>query len=170
MNYLPSTPDRRPAADRPKPTRRIPRRLATLTFAIAAAGLPGCMAEEHLVIGWMNLDDSSWQSPRIPETATAGVPLAITVWTGGGGCYRHARTDATVTGRSADVVPRDYLTTGTVCTDDFKFIEHRTSLTFEEPGTAEITLRYSTEGDGWSPASHTGEGRKVYTVEVAPAG
>ena len=45
----------------------------------------------------------------------------------------------------------------------------RARVVFDEPGTAEIVLRYST-GSGWRPQDYDGEGRRVFTVEVAAAG
>ena len=60
--------------------------------------------------------------PRIPRTATAGVPIEMAV-------------------------------------------------VFEEPGTAEVVLVYSTRGLEWhKPEGHKGDGRKVFTVEVSEAG
>lgn len=48
------------------------------------------------------------------------------------------------------------------------YFEHKASVVFPEPGTAEIALVYSTEGT-WRPEAQKGDGRKVYTVEVSPA-
>lgn len=86
------------------------------------------------------------------------------------GCHRQGDTEVEVNGRSAVVTPYDILRTGDHgCYDEGKFFEHRTTVVFEEPGTAEIVLVYSTSGANY-PEGHKGDGRKVYTVEVAEAG
>lgn len=143
---------------------RLPGRLAV---AIAVVGLGGCglFDSKDRVIGVIEFDDMHWRLPEVPETATAGVPLEMTIWTGETGCYSIGETDVAVTGRIAEVTPFDYVTTGNyACTDHLAYFEHKTKVVFQEPGTAEIVLVYSTSWD------HKGEGRKVYTVEVTPAG
>lgn len=122
-----------------------------------------------------------WPLPRIPETATAGVSLEMTIWTVDGDCtdLRQGDTEVTALGRSAVVVPYDILTTyeggflATVddpgCFGTLDGVERTATVVFEEPGTAEIVLVYSTDG-GRLPEHFNGDGLKVYTVEVAPAG
>ncbi|MDE0122508.1 MAG: hypothetical protein OXQ93_07930 [Gemmatimonadota bacterium] len=119
----------------------------------------------------IDFDDPAWPLPQIPETATVGVPVEIAVWTGGSGCYEYARTGGGVDGRSATVTPIDYLIRGDpgVCSTDPEFVEHRTTRVFDEPGTAEITVRHS-DGGAILPEEHIGAGRKVYTVEVSEGG
>ena len=158
-------------------TRQVLRHLAGLAVAAVIVGLPGCglFSPEHRVPGIIDFDDSAWPLPRIPETATAGVPLEMAVWTLDIGCIRQGDTEVEVDGRSAVVTPYDFLMTG----DDVgcarygpRFFEHEATVVFEEPGTAEIVLVYSTgpTGKPWHPESHKGDGRKVYTVEVVEAG
>ena len=94
----------------------------------------------------------------------------MTIWTGDSGCYSIGETDVVaVTGRVAVVTPFDYLTTGNHgCFTYLTYFEHKATVVFDEPGTAEIVLVYST--DGWyRPEGHRGDGRKVYTVEVSEA-
>ena len=87
----------------------------------------------------------------------------------GAGCHEQGNTEVEVNGRSAVVTPYDILTTGDHgCFDIGNRFEHRTTVVFEEPGTAEIVLVYSTSGANY-PGGHKGDGRKVYTVEVAEA-
>ena len=52
---------------------------------------------------------------------------------------------------------------GGACTLQLKQFEHKATVVFWYPGTAEIVLRYST--GGWNS---TADGLKVYTVEVLP--
>ena len=143
---------------------RLPGRLAV---AIAVVGLGGCGVFEstNRVVGFIDFDDMHWPPPEVPETATAGVPIEMTIWTMETGCYSIGETEVVVTGRTAEVTPFDYVTTGDyACTDHLAFFEHKATVVFQEPGTAEIVLVYSTDWD------HKEQGRKVYTVEVSPAG
>ncbi|MCE2397510.1 MAG: hypothetical protein J4F34_00495 [Gemmatimonadetes bacterium] len=142
-----------------------------LAVAIGAAGLLACEEQElerGIVTGKIDFDDPTWPLPQIPETATVGVPVEIAVWTGGSGCYEYFYTDGGngSDGRSAMVRPIDYFIVGG-CSTDRKFVEHRTTRVFEEPGTAEITLWY-TDGGAVSREDHSGDQRKVYTVAVSP--
>lgn len=173
MNGIPFTPGVRSARVRPQRTRHILRHVATLVVAIGAAGLPACENPEEfrrLIPGRIDFEDPAWPLPEIPDTATAGAPVQITVWTGGSGCYEYALTEGGVDGLSASVSPRDYFIVGG-CSSHREFIEHRTTRVFDEPGTAEITLHYSAYHENYQG---TGEARhlleqKVYAVEVAAA-
>lgn len=169
MNSIPFTPGVCTAGTHPGRKRQALRHLATLAVAIAAAGLLACEDPEEsrgIVFGRIDFDDPDWPLQQIPDTATVGVPLEITVWTGGSGCYEYARTEGGVEGRSAWFRPIDFLIVGG-CSTHREFIEHRTTLVFEEAGTAEIVLWYS---DGWAIRREDhDQGRKVYTVEVAEA-
>ena len=141
-----------------------------LAVAIGAAGLLACEEEwvdTGIVVGKIDFDDPTWPLPQIPETATVGVPVEISVWTGGSGCYEYYRTEGGVDGRSAIVRPMDYFTVGG-CSTDREFVEHRTTRVFEAAGTAEITLWYN-DGGAITREDHTDDGRKVYTVEVSPS-
>ncbi len=175
MSSIPFTQTFRSAGARPRRTRPVRRRLATLAVAIAAVGIPACDDDpeqfRRLVHGRIDFDDPTWPLPQIPETATVGAPVQITVWTGGSGCYEYVQTDGGVDGRSATVIPRDDFIVGG-CSTHREFIEHRTTRVFEEPGTAEVVLYYSVYHEdyrGEGEARHFRE-RKVYAVEVAEAG
>lgn len=54
---------------------------------------------------------------------------------------------------------------GDGCTEELRFFEHTATLVFENPGTARVVLRYSTSG-----GRRNMDGRKVFGVEVLPAG
>ena len=171
MNSVLFTPRVRSAPTHPIRKRPALRHLTKLAVAIGAAGLLACEEQElerGAVVGKIDFDDPTWPLPQIPETATVGAPVEIAVWTGGSGCYEYYRTAGGVDGRSAMVRPMDYFIVGG-CSTDREFVEHRTTRVFEEPGTAEITLWYS-DGGAISREDHNGEGRKVYTVTVSPAG
>lgn len=169
MNSVPVTPGVRPAGADPTRKRQALRHLATLAVAIAAVGLHACENPEQergIVFGRIDFDDPDWPLPQIPDTATAGVPLQVSAWTGGSGCYEYARTGGGVDGRSASFRPIDYFIVGG-CSTHREFIEHRTTLVFDEPGTAEIVLWYS---DGWvTRREDHDQGRKVYSVKVSEA-
>lgn len=85
-----------------------------------------------------------------------------------------------VNGRAAVVTPYDLFTIadrscpaeGWCGTNPGALFEHKATVVFEEPGTAEVVLVYST-GRGWRdyrPEAHKGDGRKVFTVDVSPSG
>lgn len=122
----------------------------------------------HRVVGYIDFSDNYLPEFQIPETATANVPVEIAVWTLGGGCHDGGETEVAVNGRSAVVTPYDFHSGHEICTDILQDFEHRTTVVFPNPGISEIVLRYSTRS-GW-PSEHNMDGRKVYTVEVSPAG
>ena len=166
MIHVPFIPSAPSTGAHPKHARRPLRLPGRLAVAIAVVGFGGCGVFESTrrVIGFIDFDDSGWPLPEVPETATAGVAFEMTIWTGETGCYSIGETDVDVTGRRAEVTPFDYVTTGNYgCTDHLAFFEHKATVVFREPGTAEIVLVYSTDWD------ENGDGRKVYTVEVSPA-
>ena len=121
--------------------------------------------DDASVIGYIDFSDIRGYEPQIPETATATVPLEMAVWTMGSGCHTGGDTEVAIEGRTAVVTPYDSLDFGAGgCTEELKRFEHKATVVFSDPGIAEIVLRYSTN------PSHKGVGRKVYTVEVSPAG
>ena len=177
MNSIPFT-SRIPSADaHPTRTHQVLRHLTMLAVAIGAVGLLACVDPEDgrgdPVIGHIpaqGFADPAYQ-PQIPDTVTAGVRFEVTFWTWGGGCMENGYTVSTFGGRSAEVTPYDLLTWGpdVVCTMELDYYRHQVNLFFQNPGTAEIVLRYSTAG-GWTPDDFDGDGRRVYTVEVSPSG
>lgn len=171
MNSIPFTPAIPSAGTHLKRGRQVLRHLTMLAVVIGASGLVACEDPElsrGFVIAKIDFDDPTWPLPQIPKTATVGVPVEIAVWTGGSGCYEYMDTRGGVDGRSASVIPHDIFIVGG-CSTDPEFVEHRTTRVFDEPGTAEITLWYS-DGGAILRKDHSGEGRKVYTVEVSPSG
>lgn len=166
MHTIRFTSHVRSARAHPRHKRPVLRHLTKMAVAI---GLFACTDPEHssgIVIGKIDFADPAWPLPEVPDTATAGVPVQIAVWTGGSGCYEYARTLGGVAGRTATVIPWDTFIIGG-CSTDRQFAEHRTTRVFEEPGTAEVTLHYSDAG-AISRADHRGDRRKVYTVAVSP--
>lgn len=163
MAHLPSFPAPTPPDARPRDTRQVSRPRGGFLVAVAAVALAACdnpvaSLEENRVIGNVVFDDD--MEPRIPQTATAGVPLEITVWTIGNGGYRAADTEVAYSGRSAVVTPYDYMDP-MVRTDDLRYMEHRAKVVFDDPGTAEIVLVFRT--DLGNPGRY---GSRAYTVEV----
>ena len=123
-----------------------------LLLAVGAAAMPACVEDgEYRVVGSLAYE------PEIPDTVTASVPVTMTFKTSGGGCHRGGDTEASVDGRSAVVIPYDFVMDWDVCELILQYFEHKATVVFDEPGTAQIVLRHSA-------------GRKVYPVEVAPAG
>lgn len=174
MIHVPFIPCAPSPGAHPKHACGAVRLVGSLAVAIAMVGLGGCgifdPTTTHRVVGIIEFEEDHWPLPEIPETATAGVPIEMTIWTGDSGCYGIGETDVVaVTGRVAVVTPFDYLTTGNHgCFTYLNYFEHKATVVFDEPGTAEIVLVYST--DGWyRPEAHRGDGRKVYTVEVSEA-
>jgi len=169
MTRLPCFP---PTANRttdPKRVSRVPRHLGRLFAGIVVVVSLSCGGLVNLlrdrVVGHIDFSDVRGHEPQIPETATAGVPFPVTVWTMGGGCHDGGDTEVDVDGLSAEVTPYDYLRTGAgVCTDILLRFEHKVTVRFDAPGPGEVVLRYST--DSWD---HNSDGRKVFTVEVSPA-
>ena len=165
MTHLPSTPPTPPGTPGPKRPRPFSRP-GILLLAIAAIALPACEEpwEEYRVVGYLQTE------PEIPDTVTASVPVTITFSTHGGGCHRGGDTEVTVEARSALVTPYDFVKVGDIsCTLIAEQFGHQATITFDEAGTSVITLRYST-GERYFPHHHDGAGRKVYTLEVVPAG
>ena len=164
MTRLPSFPAPPFPGARPRGIHRVSRRVGRFLVAVAAVALvacdnPGAPVEENRVIGNVVFGDD--MEPRIPQTATAGVPLEITIWTTGNGGYRAAGTEVAYSGRSAVVTPYDYRDPS-VLTDDLRYMEHRTKVVFQDPGTVEIVLVFRT--DLGYPGRRYGS--RAYTVEV----
>lgn len=174
MTIAVGEPKGRSTGAHPKHARGALRLPGMLAVVIVVLGLGGCgvldpTTEQHRVIGIVRFDDETWPLPEVPGTATAGVPVEMTIWTRDTGCYSIGETEVVATGRIAEVTPFDYLTTGNHdCPAYLAFFEHKATVVFQEPGTAEIALVYST-GRTRRPEGHKGDGRKVYTVEVSPA-
>ena len=165
--FLPPAPFR---TARPKRMRPLPHHLGRLLVVLSAVAFLACdneplVPDDDRVIGYIDFSDIRGYEPQIPETATATVPLEMAVWTMGSGCHTGGDTEVAIEGRTAVVTPYDSLDFGAGgCTEQLKRFEHKATVVFSDPGIAEIVLRYSTT------PSHKGVRRKVYTVEVSPAG
>ncbi len=142
---------------------RVLRRAGTLLVAIGAAAVAACddpyAPEGFRVVGALDLG----KQVQMPDTMTAGVPSEIVFWTHGR-CITGGETEVDIAGRSALVIPYDYLGgaeavgCGILLTHWF---EHKAEVVFDDPGTAEITISYSSDG-----VYLRRYGYKVYTVEV----
>lgn len=143
---------------------RVRRRAGTLLLAIGAAALAAC-DDPHAPEGFRVVGSLEWDSKQvqIPDTMTAGVPSEIVFWTNGDGCVTGGETEVDIVGRSALVIPYDYLGgPGSSCgIKPLRFFEHRAEVVFNDPGTAEVTIMYSS--DGWYQRRF---GYRYYTVEV----
>lgn len=143
-----------------------------LAVAIGAVALLGCIdpidLDEFRTVGYIPPEvfaEGGGANLQIPETATAGVPLEIVIWTEHW-CAEDAGTDVVESGGSAVAVPYIFAFLGRGCTLDNKDIEHRSEVVFQFPGPSELVLRYSRVGGGsWKP-----NGTKVFDVMVHPAG
>lgn len=140
---------------------RVLRRAGAVLVTIGAATVAACddpYAHEAVrVVGAWN------GQAQIPDTMTAGVPSEIVIWTHGGGCVTRGETEVDIAGRSALVIPYDYLGSEEASCGILPLLtfKHRAHVVFDDPGTAEITIAYSS--DGWYLRRY---GYWVYTVEV----
>lgn len=140
-----------------------------LLVAFSAVTLLACTdsfdPDESRMVGHIPpryLDAGSEHAPQIPETATAGVPFEITIWTFS--FCSVASTDISEYGGSAVVIPYVVPYRG-VCTLVKRPHEHTATVVFTDPGIAEIVLRYSREEDG----SLEPNGTRLYHVTVSAA-
>ena len=176
MTRIPSSPPVPPPAPvrRARPGSRF--HLCRMFVAAGAVALVACESadppepREVPIVGYIDFSVTDHLEPQIPKTATAGVPVGIAFWTIGGGCVQRIHdTEVALDRGSAVVTPYDILLVGTgVCTRDIKYLKHRATLVFDEPGSRRVVLRYST---GNSPKrDRTADGQEEYLVEVSPAG
>ena len=144
-------------------------------LAIGTVALLACVDDHWYrqdgkrVVGYMDFPEYAAElgiGPQIPDKATATVPLEITFWTTGLGCDEGGDTEVVVHGRTAVVTPYDFLDVWPSCYLIGVYFEHKANVVFDDPGLAEIKLRYSTTHDD----DRKPDGEKVYTVEVSPAG
>ncbi len=173
---VPSAPARSPRRAGLRGLRRHPGRLLVAAGALALLACDSLFLSGYRdvrIVGHIDFSDIAGFEPRIPETATAGVPVEIVFWTIGGGCVQRIDGTEVVRGReSAVVTPYDIFAEARSgdfgCTDDLRYLEHRTTVVFEDPGTARIVLRYSATSDPWD--DRIADEQVDYVVEVSPAG
>lgn len=175
MIHLPSFPAAPSPDPRPQGTRCERRVLGRLLVTTVAVALMACESTrpaesgEVSIVGYIDFNDIAGIEPQVPKTATAGSPLEITFWTHAGGCVQRIdRTDVTVDRGTAVVTPHDVLTLSPGCTDDIRFLKHRATVVFDEPGSRKIVLRYSTARD--PSRDRIADGQAEYIVEVSPVG
>lgn len=156
---------------RPERFRRRPRYLGGVLAAVAAAGLPACDVDvQSLRVVGVYVPGET-QEPIMPETATAGVPKEIAIWTVGT-CTTAGDIEVrySLGGRLAEVTPYDYENLRGNCPDRLRHLEHKANLVFDEPGTAHVVFRYSTMRCGWPPEFRPPDRQETYIVQVSPAG
>jgi hypothetical protein len=79
---------------------------------------------------------------ELPGEATAGQAFMVMVRTyGADGCVSQGEVKTTVDGLRATVTPYDFRSRRSVCPDILGLFDHVATLRFDEPGTAEITVR-----------------------------
>lgn len=159
MTRLPSSPAPPSPDALPRGIRQSSRCAGRFLVAVAAAALVACddpYAPEGLrIVG-------AWDGPlQIPDTMTAGVPLEIVFNTRVGNCVTGGDTEVIVTGRRALVIPYDYPDSAECGILPLRSFKHRAEVVFNDPGTAEILIAYSS--DGWYLRRY---GYRDYTVEV----
>lgn len=157
----------RPRALEPRRAHRTPHHLGKLFAALGVVASFSCDGPvaplQDRVVGYINFADIRGHEPGIPGTATAGVPLPVTVWTMGDGCREGGDTEVDVDGLTAVVTPYDIQIRSTGgCTEELRRFEHTATVVFDVPGTAEVLLRYST-----SYGEYSANARKVFSVEVS---
>lgn len=116
----------------------------------------------------MSFSDQAVPQPAIPETVTAGVPAEISFRTVGDDCVRGGDTKVQTSDRAVVVTPFDTLVwaRGGYCPQPLNMFEHRATVVFDEPGTAEIVLVFRTF-DLLYPGRY---GSRAYPVDVSPEG
>lgn len=80
---------------------------------------------------------------EVPEAATVGVPVVVTVGTFGGGCTAQGPTKVAVSGLAATVQPMDSSIVpfpDLACTAELLVFEHRVELRFTEAGVATVRV------------------------------
>jgi hypothetical protein len=118
------------------------------TFLVVAVCLSSCRdstgPEYKRLPGLLSLNPEEPARITVPTEATAGVPIAVTVITMGGGCVTQGDTEAHVTGLAADVTPYDTfvvsLPPNMACTDELRLFTHTTTVAFAAPGTAVLRI------------------------------
>lgn len=98
------------------------------------------------------------------EFVASGRPVTVTVQTFGGGCVPEPiRTDVEVDGQTATIRPidRSFEASSEVCTLEIRYLEHTTSVTFDEPGRATLRVVGWEKGSGREPPTLTTIERSV---------
>ena len=172
MNGVPSSSPAPSGSVRPTSARRASSRNAgRFLLAMATVAFPGCIdsidPDEFRIVGHIPAEVLAGGSlePQIPETAIAGVPLQIKVWTFHS-CARNAGIEVSEYGGSAEATPYISTMVEGACTLVSEPIEHRAELVFRYTRESEVVLRYSTaQGGSWKA-----NGTMVYKVTVSPEG
>ncbi|MDF1505634.1 hypothetical protein [Roseisolibacter sp. H3M3-2] len=129
--------------------------MPTRRLALVAALLAACSSSSTAVGGreepaLLRLGE---QVARVdvPDAATLGTPLVVTVTTFGGGCVREAARAEVVPlhatqGGAAAVRLFNRHTGGEACTDDLRFIEHRVAVPVTSAGTLQLRIEGAARG------------------------
>jgi hypothetical protein len=115
-------------------------RCVALLSSLLVLGACGWWDDGESVVGVIGYPDNL--AIQAPDTVTAGEPFTVTLRTwGSNGCWRRHRTDVSVDGLVATIVPRDERPgSGRTCTQAPVEIEHEASVTFAEPGDGRVDV------------------------------
>lgn len=101
-------------------------------------------------LGVIGIEDAGWDVLDIPDTATVGSPLELTVRSFGNGCYSPHSITVDVRDRVATVIPYDRVYVlppadpcadwTEVCTSALVPLVHEATVTFDSPGPAELRV------------------------------
>lgn len=115
-----------------------------LAIAILALGIGGCVDDgwSEVKLGALYYFDGK---PKIdtPTSAMSGQSVAITAYTGGGGCVSVERTDVEMTEDGADIFPYDrymHPGEGAACTQELRAYAHPTTVMFDTASEKTIRL------------------------------
>jgi hypothetical protein len=124
----------------------IPRPMRIILPLLLALLLAGCElitgVHKDLHVGSIGYPDDL--AIQIPEAARVGEPFTVTVRTfGGNGCWERHRTDVSVSGLAATIIPIDahVRRRGTMCTQAIIDIIHEATIRFDEAGTAAVEIQ-----------------------------
>ncbi|HUF70842.1 MAG TPA: hypothetical protein VMM79_19490 [Longimicrobiales bacterium] len=87
---------------------------------------------------------SSYGEPvviEVPDTVAQGQPFSVGVRPYGNGCVSVGRTLVTVSGLQAVATPYDTRSGEDLCPDILRELDHRTTITCDQPGTGVVRFR-----------------------------
>lgn len=106
-------------------------------------------SDDSIVVDLGVITTSFIPGPAIeyPSVAQSNTDIAVTALTYGSDCTWLKRTDVKVTGLKAEIRPFDESAVQSTCGDTIFSYRHETTIRFEQPGTATITVFGYGEGD-----------------------
>ena len=95
-----------------------------------------------VTMGFIEFSQGDPVNIELPEMVNRGEDFQVTVRTYAGGCEREiSRTNVRIDDMEALIVPYNVKTNSQSCTADMLFLNHVATLSFEQVGTATITVR-----------------------------